>query len=427
MKFTTIWRFKGGDFKTPHMPEHTCQTWAEPSRAAALSTLERALPQFRNGELWPKLDLGPELPGDEALLHLYLARGLLSPGEVAAAALGTHKPAQLERLIEYLGRGTYNKGWLEARPLLWATWKRAVIDERRSWEGNPNYQAALAATTGIPPFDGWMRELLEFGRLHPQARQAFASIWLFTLKLPWSLGADLFFRHLLAGSPSSILLNWRSVAGLQSGKHLLVKAPRIQSWTKGRFVGDYELAAGARAIRGPQPAPPAKLTPYPQAPSELLGESYGLLITGDELAPDHGPLRELKPKIVVSLSASEAYQSWNLAPGVQDFQKGALVSAKVRLEAHFDCPTEELLLAGDAPTQLASFMATHGVENLVYYEPSVGPWKDHISTLHSRDVGVRFFPLRRSWEAKLMPLADRGFVQFQKQANPRILRSKGLL
>ena len=42
----------------------------------------------------------------------------------------------------------------------------------------------------------------------------FASIWVFTLDLPWELGADFFLRHLLDGDPASNTLSWRWVAGL---------------------------------------------------------------------------------------------------------------------------------------------------------------------------------------------------------------------
>ena len=60
---------------------------------------------------------------------------------------------------------------------------------------------------GIEGFDHWAKELAETGYLHNHARMSFASIWLFTLKLPWSLGADFFLRHLLDGDPASNTLS----------------------------------------------------------------------------------------------------------------------------------------------------------------------------------------------------------------------------
>ena len=44
---------------------------------------------------------------------------------------------------------------------------------------------------------------------------SFASIWIFTLKLPWQLGAE-FLKYLLDGDHASNTLSWRWVAGLQT-------------------------------------------------------------------------------------------------------------------------------------------------------------------------------------------------------------------
>ena len=44
----------------------------------------------------------------------------------------------------------------------------------------------------------------------------FASIWIFTLKLPWQLGAKLFMKYLLDGDAASNTLSWRWVAGMHT-------------------------------------------------------------------------------------------------------------------------------------------------------------------------------------------------------------------
>ena len=50
----------------------------------------------------------------------------------------------------------------------------------------------------------------------------FASIWIFTLELPWQLGAEFFMQHLYDGDAASNTLGWRWVAGVQTqGKHYL--------------------------------------------------------------------------------------------------------------------------------------------------------------------------------------------------------------
>ena len=65
----------------------------------------------------------------------------------------------------------------------------------------------------------------------------FASIWIFTLKLPWQQGAAFFLEHLLDGDSASNTLSWRWVAGLQTkGKHYLAKSWNIEKFTENRFT-----------------------------------------------------------------------------------------------------------------------------------------------------------------------------------------------
>ena len=71
------------------------------------------------------------------------------------------------------------------------------------------YDAVVSARTGIDCMDSWVTELIETGYLHNHARMWFASIWIFTLGLPWALGADFFYRHLLDGDPASNTLGYQ--------------------------------------------------------------------------------------------------------------------------------------------------------------------------------------------------------------------------
>ena len=63
----------------------------------------------------------------------------------------------------------------------------------------------------------------------------FASIWIFTLGLPWQKGAEFFMKHLLDGDAASNTLSWRWVGGLQTkGKHYLA-----QSWNISKFLNKH--------------------------------------------------------------------------------------------------------------------------------------------------------------------------------------------
>jgi len=64
----------------------------------------------------------------------------------------------------------------------------------------------------------------------------FASIWIFTLNLPWQLGAEFFLKYLTDADSASNTLSWRWVAGIQTkGKNYLAKNWNIEKFTNGKF------------------------------------------------------------------------------------------------------------------------------------------------------------------------------------------------
>ena len=117
------------------------------------------------------------------------------------------------------------------RPEVWTDFIGLPTNDNSS-----DLQAALKGNTGIKCFDSWVRELRETNYLHNHARMWFASIWIFTLELPWQLGARFFLEHLADGDAASNTLSWRWVAGLQTkGKRYEASSYNIETYTKGRF------------------------------------------------------------------------------------------------------------------------------------------------------------------------------------------------
>ena len=53
-----------------------------------------------------------------------------------------------------------------------------------------NYKKAINGETQIECFNDWVKELRKNNYLHNHTRMWFASIWIFTLKLPWQKGAE---------------------------------------------------------------------------------------------------------------------------------------------------------------------------------------------------------------------------------------------
>tara|TARA_Y100001978_G_scaffold121587_1_gene108474 strand:- start:163 stop:897 length:735 start_codon:yes stop_codon:yes gene_type:complete len=64
----------------------------------------------------------------------------------------------------------------------------------------------------------------------------FASTWIFSLGLPWELGARFFFKYLYDGDAASNLLSWRWIGGLQTkGKKYLFSPQNLKKFSNGRF------------------------------------------------------------------------------------------------------------------------------------------------------------------------------------------------
>ncbi|MGL6209240.1 MAG: FAD-binding domain-containing protein, partial [Paracoccaceae bacterium] len=228
------------------------------TRTEALARLASFVPRAgKSYALSRNLDV-PEHPYVSGLSP-WLRHRLVTEAEVIAAVQRAH-PAGADAFLAEVWWRTYWKGWLELRPNIWADYQRGVEAgmNRMATEDllRARVHTACLGRTGIEGFDHWAQELVSTGYLHNHARMWFASIWIFTLRLPWELGADFFLRHLLDGDPASNTLSWRWVAGLHTpGKTYLATAENIAANTEGRYRPK-GLATEARPLPlQPHPAP----------------------------------------------------------------------------------------------------------------------------------------------------------------------------
>ncbi|MEO1641156.1 MAG: FAD-binding domain-containing protein, partial [Pseudomonadota bacterium] len=168
----------------------------EPTYTAALTRLQTFVPNA--GRTYAARRNYDDSAG-VSTLSPYIRHRFLTEEEVLRATLARHSPSAAEKFIQEVYWRTYWKGWLEMRPSVWtaykadlnAAWNRVQTESglRSEWE------AACSGETGIDCFDHWANQLTDTGYLHNHARMWFASIWIFTLRLPWALGADFFMRH----------------------------------------------------------------------------------------------------------------------------------------------------------------------------------------------------------------------------------------
>jgi len=126
----------------------------------------------------------------------------------------------------------YWKGYLENYKSIWFEY----INFKESSINSNMFESAIAGATGIDCFDTWIEELRENNYLHNHSRMWFASIWIFTLRLPWQMGARLFMKHLFDGDAASNTLSWRWVAGIHTNKKpYIASKENINKYTVNRF------------------------------------------------------------------------------------------------------------------------------------------------------------------------------------------------
>jgi hypothetical protein len=123
-------------------------------------------------------------------LSPYLRHRILTEAEVLEAVLGRHSATAAEKFVQEVYWRTYWKGWLEMRPGVWADYRRDLDGAWRGMDGD--LAGPLARAEGgrnrDRAFDAWARELVTTGYLSNHARMWTASIWIFTLRLPWEVG-----------------------------------------------------------------------------------------------------------------------------------------------------------------------------------------------------------------------------------------------
>mgnify|MGYP001349912808 FL=1 len=181
-------------------------------------------------------DLGPEGRSNVSCLSPYITHGIISEKEIIKKSLDKFSFAKNEKFIQEVLWRTYWKGWLELRPNVWDDYLIELKKIREDFKDNKEYLNAIEGKTNIECFNYWVNELKENNYLHNHTRMWFASIWIFTLELPWQLGAEFFMKHLYDGDAASNTLGWRWVAGIQTqGKHYLASEWNIKKFTNNRF------------------------------------------------------------------------------------------------------------------------------------------------------------------------------------------------
>ena len=203
------------------------------SRKEALKTLDSYIEKdISNYSTQRNFDFGPHNRRNISCLSPYITHRLITEFETAKTILSKRPYQKVEKFIQEIFWRIYWKGWLELRPKVWSDF----LEDVKSLKEDENYINAINAKTNIECFNDWVQELKDYNYLHNHTRMLFASIWIFTLGLPWQKGAEFFMKYLLDGDAASNTLSWRWVAGIQTkGKNYIAQNWNISKFTNNKY------------------------------------------------------------------------------------------------------------------------------------------------------------------------------------------------
>lgn len=411
----------------------SCLMEFEPTRSAGLRRLHEFLP--RAGRAYAadrNHDEGaPEAGWRRGVSQLspWLHAGLLSEAEVIAEVLCDHSHEAAEKFIAEVFWRIYYKGNLQQRPAIWrsyVTGRDAALHDIETGAGRAaDYTRAISGETGIVAFDHWARELVSTGYLHNHARMWFASIWIFTLRLDWHLGADFFLRHLVDGDAASNTLSWRWVGGLHTkGKTYLARADNIARYTANRPSGSLMaegLAQEAAPLKDEQEflreplALPAKL------PAAAFVQPYALLLHDE--AASHTPLSlPSPPSLIIGAARTEARSPRQIGEQVRIFNVDAVWNGTAEAAAAFRCEARDW----HSGAALGDILTQAGVGRIVLPYLAEGWTRDalmpELAPMIIRGEAIELIPelSRTAW-----PHAKAGFFGVNKMI-PALLANAGI-
>ncbi len=381
------------------------------SRKEALAELRAFMPRVPNYAATRNYIL-PEHE-NVSRLSKWIRHRVISEEECIESVLSHHPFSSAEKFLQEILWRVYWKGWLELRPAVWQEYLDQVATLSNHYQDKDLYRRAIIGETSLTFFDEWVQELRTTGYLHNHARMWFASVWIFTLKLPWQLGACFMYQHLLDGDAAANTLSWRWVAGLHTpGKTYLATPQNIATYSKGRWKPH-----SSELHTTPRPPQPDKVGPaseLPRVSRETPAPGSLIVIHDDDLSAD--------------LSAEFIGRGTHyclLAPPLTHSSplKNSLITS-LRADAAQRTHAPLVSTAQD----IVDFAKCQRVSQVHMMAPRVGFDRASIVKLESelRARGIEVSHHRRTWDERLMPMATSGFFKFWEAVKPLLKDTKAV-
>jgi len=345
-------------------------------------------------------DYGPNNRSNISCLSPYITHGVISEFEIIKKSLSKFSFSKNEKFIQEVLWRTYWKGWLELRPNVWTDYLNELKKIREEFKDSTNYKNAIDGNTNIECFNEWVNELKENNYLHNHARMWFASIWIFTLDLPWQLGAEFFMKHLYDGDAAANTLGWRWVAGIQTqGKNYLASEWNIKKFTNNRF-NNIKLNENAPPIVSNKTYSASK----PEFNNPQNFEEKNLLIFENNLSFEISDFKDQKFKKIFLISNKNENRTIELSEKLMKFKYQLIEDQKKRLEEK------------SIDTEIINLSEIQNINETSYgLYPTVGENLDYIKT---NNLKIEF--LYRKLDQFSWQYCNKGFFNF-KNYIPKII------
>ena len=372
----------------------------EASRAKAINQLDNFVENnLAEYSRLRNFDFGPEKRLNVSCLSPYITHGIINEKEVIQKSLSKFSFSKNEKFIQEVLWRTYWKGWLELRPNVWTDYLLELNQIKNEFQNNQEYLSAIEGKTNINCFNEWVNELKENNYLHNHTRMWFASIWIFTLELPWQLGAEFFMQHLFDGDAASNTLGWRWVAGIQTqGKHYLASEWNIKKFTNNRFQN----------IKLNENAPPkVSEKSYNIVKQNFTNpqnvEEKNLLVFENNLSFEITDFKDKNFKKIYLVSNNNDNRSIKLSEKLLKFKSLLIEDQEKRLkDQSIDC-------------EIINISEITNIENCCGLYPTIG---ENLDFLNSNNLGIHF--LYRNIDQNAWKYCNKGFFNFKKYI-PKII------
>ena len=397
-----------------------------PTREAGLKRLKEFAPLA--GETYSNernFDFSSTKKNSVSALSPWIKHRLITEEEVLIEILKYHSPHSAMKFIQEVFWRGYFKGWLEQHPTVWSHHNEKLIKEYTKLENNKfvreNYMSAINGETGIECFDFWCERLKSTGYLHNHVRMWFASIWVFTLKLPMELGADFFMLHLIDADAASNTLSWRWVSGLHTkGKAYAARASNIEKFTNGQFNPSGQLVEDINPLTENIDHP---LVSLPQLDKSIQKDAV-LLVTEEDCSPETSlEIKDFEVEIL-PLYLEKKYPRW-IQPNnsVRFFSNTAVQNTCQRLgqlgveKIDKTKWTDTILEASDRL----------GTKNIIIPKVPVGAVKSKLRKVKKNlaEHDIYIYEHYKNYDIYTWQHASKGFFKLKKQI-PNILHQLGL-